>query len=217
MALRSGTAGAFRLTGFLVTPSWASGIFTFLVSLCFVAGTILLAHFGSGAQQSLLGLHSVYSQSSVAASADTVGEHLSGNTLFNNGILFILWGSVGLMVYSVVQGVAKEFQNTDDLIHELHYVHVDRHKVLREVEIRSAIRFITLAVWWVLAWAILHKVIPYAIASAHVNAYHLRDVKAWLRTLLGFALCLISIHGLVVGVRLMALRPRLFGNSLIDR
>lgn len=216
MALRNSTAGTLRLVGFLVTPSWSSSILTLVISLCVVAGTILLTHYGSGAQQSLLGLHSVYSKSSVGTGTNIVGQHLSSNALFNNAVLFVLWGSVGLMVYSVVQGIAKEFKNTGDLLHELNYVHVDRHKVLGDAATRAMVRFAALAVWWLLGWTILHKIFPYAIATAHVTAYHLSDVSSWLHTLLGFGLCVVSMHGLIVCLRLMILRPRLTGNSIID-
>ncbi len=161
-------------------------------------------------------MHSVYSQSAVGANADIVGQHLSSNALFNNAVLFVLWGSVGLMVYSVVQGIAKELKNTDDLIHVMNYVHVNKGSVIRDTISRAALRFAALAAWWILAYEILHKVFPYTISSAQVTGNHLLNANSWLHTLFGLGLCLISVHGLVVLLRLMVLRPRLTGNSIID-
>jgi hypothetical protein len=216
MALTSGASGTTKLIAVLLSPSWSSGILTVLITLLVVGGTILLAHIGGATQQSLLGLHTVYRHSSIGTSTNTVGKHLSSNTIFNNGILFVLWGSVGLVVYSVVQGMANELKNTDDLLRELKYVHIDRHKVVFEAVLRGVIRFAALAAWWILAWLMLHKIFPYAIATAHISAYNLANTQDWFRTVLSLVYCLLSIHALIVLVRLIVLRPRLTGNSIID-
>lgn len=191
-------------------------MFAVLVSVLAVGGTILLARVGGATEQSLLGLHAIYRHSSLGTNTNLIGQHLSSNTVFNNGILFILWGSVGLVVYSIVQGAANELKNTDELLHEMSYMHIDRHEALHDAILRGLIRFAALAAWWVLAWFMLHKIFPYAIASAHLTAYKLSSVSDWLRTLLGFGLCVLSIHCLIVFLRLIVLRPRLIGNSLLD-
>jgi hypothetical protein len=217
MALRSDGSGTTRLIAVLISPSWASGILTVLIGLLVVGGTILLTRIGGATQQSLLGLHAVYRQSSIGVDSDAVGRHLSSNTLFNNAVLFVLWGSVGLVVYSIVQGMANELKSTDELLHELHYVHVDRHKIVRDAVLRAIIRFMALAAWWILAWFMLHKIFPYAIAAAHTSAFRLADTRDGVRTVLGLAYCLVSVHVLIVLVRLTVLRPRLIGNSAIDQ
>jgi hypothetical protein len=120
------------------------------------------------------------------------------------------------VVYSIVQGIATEFKNTDDLIHELAFVHVDRHKVIWEAIVRAIIRLAALVGWWVLAWFLLHKIVPATIASAHVSAYNPKNIHDWLHTALTALICVIGFHGLIVLLRLVVLRPRLTGNSLID-
>lgn len=216
MALKTGIAGTAREVAVLVMPSWVSGWVAFFISVITVGGTILLTRFGTTAQQSLLGLHSVYGRSSIAGSATSIEQQLDGNTLFNDAVLFILWGSVGLVVYSVVQGLIKELQNTDDLLHEIHYVHADRQNLISGTILRGIIRLAGLAAWWVLAWAMLHKIFPYAIASAHLSADHLASSNDWIHALLGFCYCLLSIQGLTVCARLIVLRPRLTGNAILD-
>jgi hypothetical protein len=216
MALKNGSSGTVKLVGILLTPSWSSSIFTILGSSLVVGGTILLTRLGSATQQSILGLHMVYKDSQLGVSTNAVGQHITSNTIFNNGILFVLWGSVGLVVYSIVQGFANELRNTDELLHELTFVHVDRHTIVRDLILRAITRFAALAGWWILAWVMLHKVFPYAIAAAHDTAYSLRSAHDWLHTLIGFGLCLLTIHGLIVLLRLIVLRPRLTGNSILD-
>src|SRR5581483_5158345 len=216
MALRTEFSGTTKLIVRLVTPSWASGLFAMLIGITTVIGTILLTRLGNSTQQSLLGLHAVYSQSSLSINVNAVGQHLGSNSFFNNAVLFVLWGSVGLVVYSIVQGLVTEFKNTDDLLREMHYVHANRQTLVHDTTIRAITRLTALAAWWTLAWILLHKVFPYAIASAHLTAYHTVDTHNWLHTLLGFCYCLLSLHGLTVLSRLIVLRPRLTGNSIVD-
>lgn len=216
MALKNSRAGAVRLTGILLTPSSISIVFALLVSIVTVGGTIILTHTAAATQQSLLGLHSVYRESSIGINTIAVGQHLSSNVIFNNGILFVLWGSVGLVVYSVIQGIVTELTHTDDILHEMSYIHADRGKILYDAVLKAIIRFVALAAWWLLGWIMLHKIFPYAIASAHLTTYNFGNVQDSLHTLLGFCLCLLSIHGLTVLLRLIVLRPRLIGNVLDD-
>lgn len=216
MALQSGTAGTVKLVGFVLSPSSFSAVITLLVGTVVVGGTIILSHFGTGAQQSLLGLHTVYSGSSLGTGTAGIEKKLSSNIIFNNGVLFALWGSVGLVVYSFVQGIVNEFNHTDDVLHEIHYIHADRTKILHEAILRAVIRFGALAGWWVLAFVMLHKVFPYAIATAHLTANSLGNTHDWIHTFLSFCLCLLGAHGLTVLLRLVFLRPRLTGNNPLD-
>ena len=215
MALKNESAGTARLVGILLTPSWFSGLVAFLVGIIVIGGTVLLTRIGSATEQSVLGLHSIYRHSSLGINADDVGQHLGSNSIFNNAILFVLWGSVGLVVYSAVQGIINELNHTDDMLHEMHYVHANRQSILRDAIFRAVTRLAALAGWWILAWAMLHKILPYAIASAHLSAYNLSNIHEWLHTLIGFCLCLLGIHGLVILLRLIILRPRLTGNSIL--
>jgi hypothetical protein len=216
MALKDGKQGTVKVVVVLLTPSWPSGLFAVLVGLLASGGTIALARLGSATEQSLIGLHSVYRQSSLGASSGIVGQHLSSNTLFNNAVLFVLWGSVGLVVYSIVQGLANEFRNTDDLLHEMKFVHADRSRLVYDTTLRALTRFGALAAWWIVAWTMLHKIFPYTITTAHFSAHNPSDIGRWLQTLLGFAACVLGIHVLTILLRLILLRPRLRSNSILD-
>jgi hypothetical protein len=216
MALQTG-ANDSKLRWYLLTPSWSSGILIVFITILIVGGTIVITHVGSATQQSILGLHGVYKNSSIGMDANGVGSHLGKNVAFNNSILFVLWGAVGLGVYSIVQGLATELRNTDDLLRELTYVHINRKNILREATSRALIRLAAVAGWWILAFMIIiRKIIPYAIASAHDTADNYTSANDWLHTALAIVLCLLSFHGLVILTRLTLLRPRLFGNEIID-
>ncbi len=205
---------AKRLVAFLA-PTWLSS----LICICFggivIFGTVLLTHVGSDVQQSLIGLHSVYSQSSVGTSVQTIGNNFGDNTYLNNALLFLLWGSVGLVVYSIVQSGMKEFGQADKLLHELNYVHANRRDILRNVALRAAIRLGALCAWWIMLRFIIFTLVPYAIATAHICAMHLLGVSDWAHSLLAGAACALGAHVLIVLVRLVFLRPRLVGEEIL--
>ncbi len=176
--------------------------------------TVVMTHVGSDVQKSLIGLHNVYLTSSLGANVHTVGNNFGQNTLLNNTLLFILWGTVGLVVYSIVQGAMNELREADKLLHELNYVHANRNAILKSVGLRAAIRLGALLTWWFVLRFIIYRLVPYAVASAHVSAMNLTGSFDWFRSFLAALACALGLHVLVVLTRLIFLRPRLFGESV---
>lgn len=203
-----------RLLVVFCMPSWLSALACGLFGAFIIIGTIVLSHVGTDVQQSLLGLHNVYSESSVGTNVHTIGNNFGRNQLLNNSLLFILWGSVGLVVYSIVQGALNELKQADKLLHELNYVHANRQTIVRNVALRAAIRLGALLTWWFVLRFLIYMLMPYAIATAHTSAANLTVPSDWAWSLLaGFALA-VGLHVLVVLTRLVFLRPRLFGEQI---
>jgi hypothetical protein len=213
MSIRSETAGSPKLLSVFLLPSWLSGLISALAGVLIIGGTVLLTHIGGTLQQGLLGLNLAYQQSS---GAQTVSNTLAQNTSLNNVLLFVLWGTVGLVVYSIVQNVVHEFSSADKLVHELHYVHADRHKILRAVILRAVIRLAALVAWWLLVRFMAYKLVPYDIAAARLSALHLANATDWVRCILGGAACMLGVHGLTILLRLLLLRPRVFGGEIFE-
>lgn len=211
MSIRSETAGNSKLLGVFLLPSWMSGLIAALAGILVIGGTVLLTHAGSTLHQGLLGLHLAYQQSS---GAQTVSNTFAQNNSLNNVLLFVLWGAVGLVIYSIVQNMVHEFSSADELVHELHYVHADRRKILRAVGLRATVRLGALLAWWLLVRFMVYKLVPYDIAAARLSALHLTNVSDWARSVLGGAVCMLGVHGLTILLRLLVLRPRLFGGEI---
>lgn len=213
MSIGSKSAGRSELLGVFLSPSWLSGLIAVLAGVLVVIGTVVLTHVSGTLQQGLLGLHLAYQQSS---GAQTVSNTFAQNTTLNNVLLFVLWGAVGLAVYSIVQNVVQELSSADELMHELEYARTNRRDILRAVALRAVIRLGALIAWWLLVRFMIFKLIPYDIASARLSALHLTSASDWTRSILGGTVCMLGVQGLAILLRLLVLRPRLFGNEIIE-
>lgn len=216
MATNSGVSGDLKLLGVFLSPSWLSGLVAVVAGVSVIGGSIALTHLGGAAQQSLLGLHLAYRQSSVGASVQTIGNSFAGNTQINNVLLFLFWGMVGLVVYSIAQSAVSEFKNADELLHELASARAKRLGIMENVASRTLIRLGALVAWWLLSRFMVYKLVPYAIASAHLSALHLTSAADWWRTLLAGLACILGVHLLAVLLRLVTLRARLFDSEIVE-
>lgn len=214
MSIKVGALGDKRLFEDLLLPSWFSGFAAVTIGVLLVAGTIVLTVFGDTVQQSLLGLQHVYTQSSVGAKVSTISDNFASNTYLNNVLLFLLWGSVGLMVYSVVQGIVSELSRANSLVQELRFAQVDRRSILREALLRETVKVLAFVTWWVIFRYAIFKLTPFTIATAHTSATHLANVADWGYSLLAIVLCVLTVHVLTVLMRLSFLRARVFGTEI---
>lgn len=214
MSIKVGALGDKRLFEDLFLPSWLSGFTAVTVGLLLIGVTIALTIFGNAVQQSILGLQHVYTQSSLGSKVSTISDNFASNTYLNNILLFLLWGSVGLMVYSVVQSIVSELSHANSLIQELRYAQVDRHTILREALLRETVKVLAFAAWWIVFRYAIFKLAPYTIATAHTTATHLTDATDWGHSLLAAVLCMLAVHILTVLMRLSLLRARVFGTEI---
>ena len=216
MAIKIGDLGNKKLLADLIFPSWFSGFVAVVVSLLLVSLTVALTHFGDTVQQSLLGLQHVYAQSNLGTKVITVSDNFASNSYLNNVLLFLLWGSVGLMVYSVVQGFVVEIKRANSVLQQMNFVNADRQSVLREAAIRESIKVIGFVLWWALFRFAIFKLAPYTIAAAHTIAVHPAIASNWLHVLLAAAACVLALHVLAVLLRLTLLRARVFGADIAE-
>jgi hypothetical protein len=204
-----------KLVEALLLPSWLSATIAIAVGLVLVIGPWLLFHYGSGVQQSTLGLSTVYHQSSLAAEAQAVSAKFLTNSRVGDTIFFCLWAAVGWVIYLVSVNIVKGLGQIWTLSRELHYVNIVRHNVIHEIVVRSAVRVVSIIAWWLLLRFLAYHLIPYSLAAMHdvvVNPC----LHNWLTGLWYGLLCVLVVHGLTVLLRIMVLRPRLFGKSAIE-
>lgn len=216
MAIKNAASADTKLLGIFLTPSWFSGLAAIVVGCVIMGGTIAFTHVGTTARQSILGLHDAYVGGSFGKSVAVVSNRLAQNTTLNNVLLFLMWGSVGLVVYSIVQGVANEFRQADQLLHELKSVSArSRQAIVREATVHALIRLIALACWWLLFRYTIYHLLPQTIAASHASALHLVDVHGWIRSLLAVVSLMLALHVLTVLLRLVIFRPRVFDSDII--
>jgi hypothetical protein len=215
MEIKSGVFGNKKLLLTFLMPSWLSATLAIVIGVGIVVMSIVLTHVGGTVQQSLVGLHNDYSSSSIGISVQTVAGNFAQNSYLNNVLLFLLWGSVGIVVYSIVRSIAKEFSDADELVHELNYVHANRRSLIVSASLRAIVRLLALVAWWVVFYLLTYKLIPYTIAASHVASLNLTNGEAWERCLAAAVGCMLCIQLLTILFRLVMLRLRVFGNPLL--
>lgn len=214
MAIKVGALGDKRLFEDLLLPSWLSGLVAVTVGILLVGLTVFLTDFGSTVQQSLLGLQHVYTESPVGTKVSTISNNFAGNVYLNNVLLFLLWGTVGLMVYSVVQGIVTEFSRANHIVQEMHYVNANKPEILREAFFHESVKVVAFIAFWLLFRYAIFNLAPLTIANAHTLAGHPGDAGVWGHTLFAALLCVLTMHVLTVLVRLSFLRARVFGTEI---
>jgi hypothetical protein len=210
MDAKTGAASDARLFKSLLLPSFLSGFIAFVTSITLFLFSVILTHFGNTVQQSAFGLQHELAQSSVG----TISANLAGNHYLNDVLLFLLWGSIGLVVFMIVQGLWVELSRASDLAHQLNYINADRGSIVRGAFIRALVKTAAFIAWWVLFRYAIFTVAPYTITAAHTLALHPAALSNWEHGILAFVVCIVVIHILVVLMRLMVLRSRVFGQKV---
>jgi hypothetical protein len=153
------------------------------------------------------------SQSSQAALQDnyqTVGHQLAVNHFVSNAPFVILWGFVGWLTFQCIAWGIGAFKNIAQIRQELDYVNVDRKQFLRSIGLSYLARLVILVLWFVWIKLTLQMLIPYVIALADtVNSVGL--LMAMMYAMSAFLLLAVVIHLHVIAIRLILMRPRLFG------
>ncbi len=199
----------------LLLPSWLSGMIAIIIGLAIFVGPLLLLHYGSTTQQGIIGLNAAYQHSSLTVIEQAVSSHFLGNQLVGRIVFIAFWGAVGLVVYLLVAGIFRQIKDIVALVEQLGYVHAVRHQLIRYHIMRGLLRIVAVIAWCLLLPLLIYRLIPYGIAAAHTSTINSSSINNWLLSLLFCLGCMLAIHALTVFLRLMVLRPRLFGSSSV--
>jgi hypothetical protein len=203
---------SFRLFLSLLSPSLLSGAITSLLGILLLIGPFLLIHFGNTAQEGFLGLHIAYQQSSLTSVAHGVSTQFLGNPHVGQAVFLAFWGAVGLVVYLMAASLVRRSEDFFSLVHQMDYVNVVRHQYVQYHLIRAIVRIVAVVGWCLLLPNFIYKIVPYSLAAAQVSAEH-STLNHWLTSILFCFGSVLILHVLTVLLRLMVLRPRLFGQS----
>lgn len=193
----------------LLTPSWISGTLVVTAAMILITATVFATQFpGSGAWQ-LLQLQAV-DQPTISNNYQAVDQKLSLNTFVNNFPLMIFWGVVGFMCYSVTISLINIFRGAVNFKETLDYVNVDRHRLIADVLIKLVVRIAILFLWLAYINLSINIFLPFSIAATQYasNSGLSPDL---VYALLAFVVLVICLHIHTIFLRLIKLRPRLFG------
>lgn len=209
----------FRLAALFYGPSLVSGLvvgtLAFLIlaaanfSYLLRSGLLYDAIFGKGTPYDLI-------QSS-RDNAGVINEAVLGNPLFNKVLFFAFWMLVGFMVYALLSSLSQTINETEQKLKSLRYVHASQAQIKRDIVLRLSLRAIGLISGIVYFWVFIRLILPFCIFATQIGLGNLSSVSGWLYLLLGYAVLLMALHAFVIILRLIVLRPRVYGdwNNLI--
>jgi hypothetical protein len=193
----------------LLKPSWLSGLFCAVGSLAVVLGAVGMLYYRSSSLHLLVQL-----QKSKPAPVDdyqTINTDLTTNTIISDIPLFIFWAGVGIVAYAFTAAIINALHTVVELQEESTYVHASRRELLKNAGERLLLRLGALIVWFIFLNYTLHLIIPYAIAVGYAGTSTSSWLQGSLYLLAGIGVLIICAHAHTILLRLIALRPRLFG------
>lgn len=199
-------------TGRLLQPSGLSIILTLFASLAIVIGTVASSNYNSSDLHYLVQAEKDKSKPGFAAYTP-LPDRLSTSQLISDIPLLIFWMIIGLVAYSFVTAVYRAVTRAVDMGRELDYVHADRQALIRQAVIRLVIRLLALMGWTLYAALTVSSLLPYilAMSAAAKGAGDILLGIGYGAAAVGLAVVFLHIH--LIFLRLVTLRPRVFGGA----
>jgi hypothetical protein len=197
----------------LITPSWLSGFIGGAVAILVTSAGIVISRYqGSELQQQIF-----ENQANAAANGtangvyENITANIANNSLLNTVPMLLTWAAVGLVIYYLSVSIGQSMARTVDLREQMEYVHSSRQELMRQATRNTLVRLAAVIAWFVLIKLTIGVFVPYALAAASIAGDSLSFASAGY-ALLAMAILFgtVQLHAIVL--RLIALRPRLFGN-----
>jgi len=139
-----------------------------------------------------------------------VADNLASNQVLGSAPLFIVWACIGLGVYYLTIAIVRAFSEVVELEEELEYVHVSRASLVHEALLHFGVRAAAALAWFGFIKLTMSVIVPYAVALAGIASLELNVLSVGY-VLLAAAILYVDICGQAVFLRLIALKPRIFG------
>ncbi len=184
-------------------------IMTFLLlasaNLSFLSESGLLQNtvFGSGSQAGLMEISS--------SAWGTIEATVFGNDIVNRILFFGFWMLIGLVVYILITTFGQMVAETGHQIEAMTYVHARRTLIEGDIVLRLAMRSVAILGLGVWSWIFFKLLLPFSVAASRVFLASLKEPINWFYGSLGLAVLLLSLHVFIILLRLLILRPRLYG------
>lgn len=198
--------------GELLKPSWLSGLLAVVISLAVVIGAVALLHYNGSDWQQLID-HRQQQASAVSTNSGTFEDKVNSNAFISSLPLLIFWAGIGMIVYSFIIAITDVFRNVLELKEEMHFVHANRRYLLRQALFHLLLRGIFLLMLVFLVSFTLHTILPYVIAMAYAGSGGLGWIYNATYLVGGVVIGALTLHLHAVLLRLVVLKPRLFGQT----
>lgn len=147
------------------------------------------------------------SRSTIAVFNDTV----FANPTLNKFLFFIFWMVIGLIVYVLLSGVGSGILTAEQAVEESRFVNAKKWQIKTELGLKFTLVTIAFGLGVLYLVLLYNVLLPFGILSARIVAGNITDPISWLYGALGFIVLLGSFYFGMVLLRLLLLRPRIFG------
>lgn len=203
-----------RLAQLLLRPSFFSVVVTMLV-----AGIILVAALwpevasGSTLSPYLYGPYGVFTVLEKTSDISKLTTTFLNSTTTYNVVVLAVAALVATGVYMILQTISKIVVGSYDTWHAMHDSGEGSQTVHKEIGAKLTIRLMGVLIWVAFTYFFWSLLLPYSIFTAYAG---MDDLFSWhaLHAVLGFVILVASLHVHVVFLRLLLLRPRVFGGKL---
>jgi hypothetical protein len=203
-----------RLARLLLRPSLFSVVFTSLLSIALLAASVwpytannsVLSQYFYGPYGLLTTLHKSSDIANFTAA-------FSVSPVVYNLLIVAVAALVAIGVYAILQLFSKIIVNSYDTWHAIHNAGSATKSVEREIGTRLTIRLMSVLLWIAFVFFFITLIYPYCVYIARAGIDQLMN---WgiLHALAAFVVLFASMHVHVVFIRLLLLRPRVFGGKL---
>ncbi|HSW81292.1 MAG TPA: hypothetical protein VLG40_02745 [Candidatus Saccharimonas sp.] len=136
-----------------------------------------------------------------------------------NAFIFVGAVVIGLVVFIVLQLFTRAATDVSSMWREIHQAQGETKKELeQEIELRIGFRAAMVLLWIGYIIVFVKLLLPFIILIEQFGITNFATISGWWYGLLGFGLLAASLHVHIIFMRLMLLRPRVFGgeNILVD-
>ena len=193
----------------LLKPSWVSGLICVLASIAIVVASLAALFYKGSSLKILVQLQR--DAATTSTNYQAVDTTMANNAFLSNVPLLVFWAGVGIVAYACTSAIVQALRSAAELEQEMSYVHIQRRELIRTAFERLAIRLFSLTVWFIYLHFTIHTVIPYAVAVSYAGTLESSWALGVLYVLGAVSVLIVSMHAHTVLLRLVALRPRLFG------
>ncbi len=195
----------------IIEPSILSGTVVCLATLALLTFSNASFLINSGLlYKTLLGNNSP--QDFIQASHDTVSlftDNVFSNHTLTKVLFFGFWMMIGLFAYISVVSVASLIGEAGQDIATEHYMHAQAKRVKEQFLLRMAMRGAALLAILLWGWVFLRFLLPFSVLAVRVG---LNDLGSGFYALLGVIVLWFSLHLIIVLLRFLTLRPRVFSS-----
>ena len=202
-----------RLLGFLITPSWLSGMFVCLISIGVVTTIVVAAQLsGSNLREAYVNYETNRNTTDMYADNAYDGSDTTVHRLISSAPLMAFWSLAGVVVYLLASNIITAIQHAKQVQDGMNYVNTNRAALLKTVIVHFFVRCAVFAIWFLYILFFLHWIIPYVLAAATVGGQ--LTVSGVGVAALAIVVMAFSLHLHIVFLRTLLLKPRIFSRAL---